>query len=48
MVLLEAQSVVCPRSPMCPSGPRDIITDGKDGFFGPSHDQETLQSVFEL
>ena len=43
MVLLEAQSVGLPAvSYMCPSGPRDIITDGKDGFLIPLYDQETF------
>ena len=40
MVLLEAQSVGLPAvSYMCPSGPRDIITDGKDGFLVGQYDQ---------
>lgn len=46
MVLLEAQSVGLPAvSYMCPSGPRDIITDGKDGFLVGQYDQVSLLSV---
>ena len=43
MVLIEAQSVGLPAvSYMCSSGPRDIITDGKDGFLVELYDQETF------
>ena len=40
MVLLEAQSVGLPAvSYACSSGPRDIITDGEDGFLVPLYDE---------
>ena len=43
MVLLEAQSVGLPAvSYACSSGPRDIITDGEDGFLVPLYDEATF------
>lgn len=43
MVLLEAQSFGLPVvSFACKCGPRDIITDGQDGFLVPEQDVETL------
>ena len=43
MVLLEAQSVGLPAvSYACSSGPRDIITDGEDGFLVPLYDEVTF------
>lgn len=43
MVLLEAQSVGLPAvSYACSSGPRDIITDGEDGFLVPLYDETTF------
>ena len=43
MVLLEAESLGIPVvSFACPSGPRDIITDGEDGFLIPDGDIEQL------
>lgn len=52
MVLLEAQASGLPIvSYACPSGPKDIITDGVDGYLVPSYDQESfkqrLQSLMD-
>lgn len=43
MVILEAESLGVPVvSFACPSGPRDIITDGEDGFLVPNGNIELL------
>lgn len=43
MVLLEAQAVGLPMvSYACPSGPRDIITHGKDGYLVDMYDDEAM------
>jgi glycosyltransferase involved in cell wall biosynthesis len=48
MVLLEAMSVGLPVvSYDCPTGPRDIVSDGVDGYIVPDGDTETLGAVLE-
>jgi glycosyltransferase involved in cell wall biosynthesis len=48
MVLLEAMSVGLPVvSYDCPTGPRDVITDGVDGYIVPDGDTETLGAVLD-
>lgn len=43
MVLLEAMECgVPPVSYQCPCGPKEIITDGKDGFLVPLNDEQML------
>ncbi len=43
MVLLEAQTMCLPIvAYTCPCGPRDIITDGEDGFLVKPNDKETF------
>ena len=44
MVLLEAQATGLPIvSYACPSGPRDIVTDGKDGYLITPYDQDAFK-----
>ena len=48
MVLLEAMSVGLPVVAYdCPTGPRDIVTDGVDGYIVPDGDTETLGAVLD-
>lgn len=44
MVLLEAQASGLPIvSYACPSGPKDIVTDGVDGYLITPYDKETFK-----
>lgn len=43
LVLIEAMSTGLPAiSYVCPCGPKDVITEGKDGYLVPVNDEETL------
>lgn len=49
MVLLEAQAAALPIvSVLCKCGPRDVVTDGVDGFLVPEGDVEALSQRLSL
>ena len=48
MVLLEAMSVGLPVVAYdCPTGPRDVVSDGVDGYIVPDGHTETLGAVLD-